>query len=113
MVITIPFRITSFADPHSLTPIESYLCKKHRGVGSVRQVFLAVLLSPAGQRMEVLDFESPAKIHQSRITRDPALGCARLQLSTNPVARPQRYRRQRHDWMSLDQTEPVLLCDRR
>ena len=25
---TIPFRITSFADPHHLTPIESHLCKK-------------------------------------------------------------------------------------
>jgi hypothetical protein len=30
---TIPFRITSFAYPHPLTPIESYLCKKHRGRG--------------------------------------------------------------------------------
>jgi hypothetical protein len=30
----IPFRITSFADPHPLTPIESHLCKKQgRGWG--------------------------------------------------------------------------------
>jgi hypothetical protein len=30
---TIPFRITSFAHPNHLTPIESYSCKKHgRGV---------------------------------------------------------------------------------
>jgi hypothetical protein len=29
----ISFRITSFADPHPLTPIESHLCKKHIGGG--------------------------------------------------------------------------------
>jgi hypothetical protein len=28
-----PFRITSFADPHPLTPIESNLYKNHRGQG--------------------------------------------------------------------------------
>jgi hypothetical protein len=28
---TIPFRITSFADPHRLTPIESHSCKKQGG----------------------------------------------------------------------------------
>ena len=33
----IPFRITSFADPHHLTPIESHLCKKWgRGWGIQR-----------------------------------------------------------------------------
>ncbi len=30
---TIPFRITFFADPHPLTPIESHSYKKHRGGG--------------------------------------------------------------------------------
>src|SRR5579859_267171 len=28
-----PFGITSFADPHRLTPIESQIYEKHRGVG--------------------------------------------------------------------------------
>ena len=33
-----PFRITSFADPHPLTPIESYSCKKQGGWGTrIRQ----------------------------------------------------------------------------
>jgi len=31
LLATIPFRITSFADPHPLTSIESHLCKKHGG----------------------------------------------------------------------------------
>ncbi len=34
LLATIPFRITSFAHPHHLTPIESHSCKKQgRGVG--------------------------------------------------------------------------------
>jgi hypothetical protein len=37
---TIPFRITSFADPHPLTPIKSYLCKKQgEGVAGVHSLF--------------------------------------------------------------------------
>jgi len=35
---TIPFRITSFAHPHPLTPIESYSCKKHRGGGLLQKI---------------------------------------------------------------------------
>jgi hypothetical protein len=40
---TIPFRITSFACPHPLTPIESYSCKKQGGGGPLQ---FPPLLSP-------------------------------------------------------------------
>jgi hypothetical protein len=36
----IPFRITSFADPHLLNPIESYLCKKQGGGSPIRYFFI-------------------------------------------------------------------------
>jgi hypothetical protein len=44
----IPFRITSFADPHRLTPIESHLCEKQgRGWG---RLFVALLFHPSRTR---------------------------------------------------------------
>ena len=58
---TNPFRITSFADPCPLTPIESHLYKNYRGIGGAAKISSSIAsfargVIPSGARDLLFSF---------------------------------------------------------
>ena len=76
---TIPFRITSFAHPHHLTPIESHLCKKQGRAWYLAPPSNAFLLFP--QRANIQHAAMPVYPEQWR-GASPLFSCV---YSTLPV----------------------------
>jgi hypothetical protein len=94
---TIPFRITSFAHPHHLTPIESYSCKKQgRGYPA---------LTPA----QALPYFSTASKHATRSNFNNCILLTRL-LHNSPHTRGGR---DSQSWLSSSRSPGLRLTDRR
>ena len=81
------FRITSLADPHTLTPIKSHRCEKARGGGFALGSSSILPLRPASGFAHDIEVLSPWRIlfHESPATNHQPLS---LLFATHPRNRP-------------------------
>ena len=81
---TIPFRTTSFADPHHLTPIESHLSKKQGGGGGRCQRF------PPTQTLPLFSTASEHATHRNVRNSTPFMRLRHSSLDTRGWGMPPR-----------------------